>query len=219
MKNLCYVSCLTLVLSGCALTSRSEAIRVRYFTPEDTAHATTQASEPRALELRLGRVEASEYLSEDIAFRNGQHELEYYEDQRWTEKPQEYLRRALARALFQERGITRAYSGAALTLDVELVAFEELRYGGEPKVRFKAIASLHDERRSIFEQTFLVERPLRDNAGGPEHTGATASALAQAMRAAVSGMCERVIASLTAQNATLDATAQAHASENASAPH
>lgn len=214
-----YTLCLVLsLLSGCALTSRSEPIRVRYFTLEDAASASSSPRERAALELRLGRVEASDYLSEDIAFRNGQHELEYYDDQRWTEKPQEYLRRALARALFQERGITRAYSGAALTLDVELVEFEELR-ATPPKVRFKAIASLHDERRSLFEQTFVIERPLSGPAATqPDHTNATAGALAQAMHAAVSGIAERVIATLAARGATPEATAQVQVPQSATPP-
>jgi len=188
----CCAACLT----GCALTSRSEAIRVRYFTLEDAAAARSPASPEPHVELRLGRVEASDYLSEEIAFRNGRHELEYYEEQRWTEKPQEYLRRALARSLFQERGVTRAFSGLALTLDVELVEFEELR-GPVPKVRLQAIASLHDEKRSVFEQTFVVERPIAAaRANQPDHTEATAEALADALHAAVASMSDRVLASL-----------------------
>jgi cholesterol transport system auxiliary component len=191
-----------LSLSACALTSRSEAIRVRYFTLEGAA-APQPAREPnRALELRLGRVEASDYLSEEIAFRNTRHELEYYEEQRWTEKPQEYLRRALMRALFQERGVTRSFSGIAPTLDVELVEFEELR-GPQPKVRLQAIAILHDERRSQFEETFVVERPIAGVAGAlasqPNHTEATATALADALQAAVKSLTDRVIASLASE--------------------
>jgi cholesterol transport system auxiliary component len=197
--------CCALWLNGCALTSRSEAIRVRYFTLEDTASARSATQPQQPLELRLGRVEASDYLSEEIAFRNGRHELEYYEEQRWTEKPQEYLRRALARSLFQDRGITRAFSGIALTLDVELVEFEELR-GPTPKVRLQAVASLHDERRSVFEETFVVERPIVGlppggrQPGQPDHTEATAAALADALRAAVTTMSDRVIASLASES-------------------
>jgi cholesterol transport system auxiliary component len=206
--------CCALGLTGCALTSRSEAIRVRYFTLEDAASARPSGHPAQPLELRLGRVEASDYLSEEIAFRNGRHELEYYEEQRWTEKPQEYLRRALARSLFQERGVTRAFSGIALTLDVELVEFEELR-GPEPKVRLQAVASLHDERRSVFEETFVVERPIAGAQAKQlvDHTEATAAALAEALHAAVTNVSERVIASLASDSPTATAAATSPAQQ------
>jgi cholesterol transport system auxiliary component len=208
-----------LSLSACALTSRSEAIRVRYFTLEGAAAPQPTSQPQRALELRLGRVEASDYLSEEIAFRNTRHELEYYEEQRWTEKPQEYLRRALMRALFQERGVTRSFSGIAPTLDVELVEFEELR-GPQPKVRLQAIAILHDERRSHFEETFVVERPIAGVAGPlagqPDHTEATASALADALQAAVERLTDRVIASLASESSVTSTSTSTSRSASAS---
>ena len=183
--------------AGCALTSRSEPLRVRYYTLDSTpAHRLPGASRP--IELRLGRIEASGHLGEEIAFRNGQHELEFYDDLRWSEKPQEYLRRALTRALFQERGLTRAYSGMAPTLDVELVEFEEWRKP-QPEVRLQAIVTLHDERRSQLEETITVERPIKGASATAEHSAeATAAALSAAMSEAVAGLADRVIAKLSA---------------------
>src|SRR4029078_3767284 len=98
------------------------------FTPESTA-PTVHA--PRAtasnLRLRLGRVVAGSSCPEQIPYRDSDHELGFYEERRWTERPEVYLRRALARALFEERGATRVVSGFAPTLDVELTAREEIR--------------------------------------------------------------------------------------------
>jgi hypothetical protein len=77
---------------------------------------------------------------------------------------------------------------------VELVQFEELR-GPEPRVRFQAIATLHDERRSQFTETFTVERPL---VAPPQadRNEATAAALSSALQAAVSNLVDRVMAAL-----------------------
>jgi cholesterol transport system auxiliary component len=203
----CASLALALGLAGCALTSRSEPMRVRYYTLEGGGSAVrAREADHRTLELRLGRVEASDYLSEEIAFRNSKHELEFYDDLRWTEKPQEYLRRALTRALFQERGVTRAFSGAASTLDVELVEFEELR-GPQPKVRLSAIATLHDERRSQLQETVTVERAISGASATGDHTEATAAALSAAMSEAVAGLADRVIARLATQPAATAAAA------------
>jgi cholesterol transport system auxiliary component len=187
--------CILALSSGaCALTSRSEPLTIRYYTLDTGATEPIAPPNQQPIELRIGRVDASDYLREEIAYRDSQHELSFYDSERWTEKPQEFLRRALARTLYQERGFTRVFSGSAPTLDVELVEFEELR-GPQPKVRLQAIAILHDERRSQFEQTITVERPIA-NASSPDHTDATAAALAAALQSAVSTVADRVIASL-----------------------
>jgi uncharacterized lipoprotein YmbA len=199
LSSLCAIG-----LSACALTSRSEPMQIRYFTLEDGRAQPAPTQTHASLELRIGRVDASRYLGEPIAYRDSQHELQFYELQRWTEKPEEFLRRALTRTLYQERGLTRAFTGGAPTLDVELIEFEEVR-GAQPKVRLQAIAILHDERRSQFEQTITVERPIASTA--PEHTEATAAALSAALTEAVSTMADHVIAALTSGPAVATATA------------
>lgn len=180
-------------LAACALTSRSEPLPVRYYTLEDGSPEPAPKQPQQGIELRIGRVEASKYLGEEIAFRDTQHELQFSDSLRWTEKPEDYFRRALARTLYQERGLTRAFSGGVPTLDVELVEFDVLR-GAQPKVRLQAIAILHDDKRSQFEQTITVERPI----DGPvdDRSEAAAAAFSVALRAAVSSVADRVIAAL-----------------------
>jgi cholesterol transport system auxiliary component len=200
IRNLDYafVSCVAaLCLAGCALTSRSEPMRIRYYTIDATSADRMPTRARDNLELRLGRIDASNHLSEEIAVRNGTHELEYFDDRRWTEKPQEYLRRALAQALFQQRGVTRVFSGPALSLDVELVEFEQV-LGDQPRVRMQAIATLRDERRSLFQETFSVERPIA--AGGADEAEQAASAFAAALLDVVDKLSERVLASLPQTN-------------------
>src|SRR5579859_2713520 len=114
--------------AGCALLSKSDPVVPRYFSPEPAAAAEPALVVPAAapLELRLGRVNAGSYLRDKIVFRNSAYEVGYYEERRWTEKPEAYVRRALARALFDRRGIHQVISGPAPTLEVEVTAFEEV---------------------------------------------------------------------------------------------
>ncbi|HEY3593834.1 MAG TPA: ABC-type transport auxiliary lipoprotein family protein, partial [Polyangiaceae bacterium] len=88
-----------LLLGGCALTSKSDPLMPRYFDPDlsslPTAAADTDGN-PNAPSLRLGRVTAGEHLRERIVYRQANRELGFYEERRWTENPDVYLRRALA---------------------------------------------------------------------------------------------------------------------------
>jgi ABC-type uncharacterized transport system auxiliary subunit len=175
-------------------------MRVRYYSLDHRTEPNAPAA-TTPLELRIGRVDASGQLGETIAFRESQYELAYYDDQRWTEKPQEYLRRALSRELFQQRGLTRSFLGRAPVLDVELIAFEAVR-GKEPKVRVQINASLHDDRSSQLEQTFEVERPIRELANQAHETDQAAAAFSEALSIAVDEISERVIANLRRSEAS-----------------
>src|SRR5436190_1201966 len=113
--------------SGCALLSKGEALSPRYFSPSLAAQPAPVAepdAAPRAL--RLCRVEAAAHLEERIAYRISPTELAYYDDRRWTEPPEEFVRRALTVELFERRAFQRVLSGVAPTLDVEVSSFEEL---------------------------------------------------------------------------------------------
>jgi len=211
-------------LSACALTSKSDPLRPRYFSPEtggsDSATPASAFGAPgNGLSLRLGRVSASSNLREPIVFRRSELEFGYYDDRRWTERPEVYVRRALSRALFEQRGVTRAMTGLTPTLEVELVAFEEVR-APVHKARVRAIAMLHDQRVGRLEQTVTVEREIRDKAKGKgegegegeeDDIDATVLALSEALQLAVEEISQRVLVQLNqiAQSVPSEAPAAA----------
>ncbi|HRI51432.1 MAG TPA: hypothetical protein PLW65_14725, partial [Pseudomonadota bacterium] len=84
--------------------------------------------------------------------------------------------------------------GAAPVLDVELVAFGELR-----APRHAALVRLtfviRDDRLVRLEQTLAVERPIAA-ASKDKEAAAIAAALGEAMSSAVAQVSERVIAEL-----------------------
>ena len=182
---------------SCALTGKADALYPRFFSPEmDVAPGAVPARVEPPLALRLGRVEAVSYVEERFAYRVEPSELSYYEDRRWTEPPERYLRRALERELFQQRGIMRTVSGPGTTLDVELTAFEELRRAPR-RVRLVLNFSLHDDRQSQLERRVVVERPLPTTTGNASAQDVT-GALALALSAAVSDVSEQVTRELHA---------------------
>jgi cholesterol transport system auxiliary component len=198
MRAVYAVALLAFWLKGCALTSKSEALSPRYFSPD--VGQSTPAVRARALsrlELRLGQIGAASQLEERIAYRLSPTELGYYEDRRWTEPPEEYLRRALGRELFEDRGLRRVVSGAAPTLDVELVEFEELRYG-DSRARVALLFSLRDDRTALIERRIVVEQPIA--AGDPKEAPVrVAVALSNALSQAVSDVADEAVAVLEAE--------------------
>lgn len=184
-------ACLLALLSACALTRKGDALYPRYFSPEADAPqvALSEPASP-ALALRLGQVEAASHVEERFAYRLEPSELSYYDDRRWTEPPERYLRRALERDLFQRRGIRRTVSGPGATLDLELTAFEELRTP-PARVRLALSFSLHDDRQSQLERHVVVERPLPKSGQGASARDVTA-ALSLALDAAVQDVSEQV---------------------------
>jgi cholesterol transport system auxiliary component len=183
--------------SSCALTGKADALYPRFFSPEnDVAPAPTPARAEPPLALRLGKVEAVSHVEERFAYRVAPSELSYYEDRRWTEPPERYLRRSLERELFQQRGIVRTVSGPGTTLDVELTAFEELR-SAPRRVRLVLNFSLHDDRQSQLERRVVVERPLPASAGDAS-AGDVTDAMALALAAAVLDVSDQVTRELRA---------------------
>lgn len=191
-------------LAGCALLGKSDPNVPRYFTPEYddlTQVSPADPSSPRAsepttsgLRLRLGKVVAWSHLRERMV-RNTGRELFLSDELRWTEPPEVYLRRALSRALFERQRVAQVMSGKALTLEVELIAFEEI----VPKrtVRLQALILLHDERTGLMEQTVSVEQAVRP-VSAVEHPLAVVEALSVALQTGVSQIAERVVAKLIA---------------------
>jgi cholesterol transport system auxiliary component len=183
------------LLEACALLSKSDPMVPRYFTPElDTpppvAATTLSATHAR---LRLGTVEGGPQLRERMMFRNA-HELGYYDDRRWTERPEAYLRRALAHALFEERGLFRVASGPAPTLAAELSAFEEI-LGPQPRVRVQVVITLDDDRVGGLQETIRVEEPVRAHTED-DAANAAVAAWASALQRCVAQISDRVVARL-----------------------
>ncbi|MBI5534121.1 MAG: membrane integrity-associated transporter subunit PqiC [Deltaproteobacteria bacterium] len=151
--------------SDCALTSKADLVDIRYFSPErvkphsDVA-VSAAAKSDRNLEVRLGRVSSGPNLRERIAYRDTAYELGYYEELRWTERPETFVRRELGRSLFEAHGMRRALDRAAPTLDVEVIAFDEIRLktGRAVQVQMKVI--LYDDAGVVFEDTMTIERPV-----------------------------------------------------------
>lgn len=152
---------IALLLPGCAALSKSKPLDVRFFTPE--AELPPAAAAPaQGAALRLGRVSAGPELGEEIAWRDSPVEVGFYDDSRWTDRPDAYVRRALERALFQDRGLRHVLSGPAPVLDVRVVAFEELRAQGKGpgRARVTLAALLHDERSALHERSYTQEVEL-----------------------------------------------------------
>ena len=178
-------------LPACALLGKNPPLVPRYFTPAIETPAPKSEAPPQSDQrLRLGRVEASAHLRERMAYRTSGQEIGYYNERRWTERPESYLRRSLSRSLFEIRGVTRAVSGAAPTLDAELVAFEEIK-GDSHRVRVEVVMSLDDPTLGSVQRTVTVEREVSgDDQDDPTPV---VQALAQALSEAVEQICDRVI--------------------------
>ncbi len=203
--------------SACALTSKADLVEIRYFSPEQVrphinrADATTEKAAPPpgsaangAIELRLGRVSSGSNLRERIAFRDAAYELGYYEDWRWTERPETFVRRELGRALFEEHGLQRVLSGSAPTLEVEVIAFDDLRLqtGRAARVQLKVI--LFEDRGVIYEETVTVDRPV---AGSKPKIEDVVAAMASALEAAADEITVKAQKALVAKRAAAPAAA------------
>lgn len=181
-----------LFLSGCALTSKSEALDVRYFTPERVKAQLTSAPEATkgdVLALELGRISSASHIREKMAFRDASWELGYYEDRRWTERPEAFLRRELGRTLFEERGFRRSVGAAnAPTLEIELIAFEEIRAKPVHAGRVQLRMIIHDGRDVLHEETITVDKALP---AGEASVEVLVAAMADALDAASAQVAER----------------------------
>ncbi|WP_437963719.1 ABC-type transport auxiliary lipoprotein family protein [Sorangium sp. So ce260] len=190
---------LLLSVPGCALTSKAEPLSVRYFTPrwEEPPRASERGSAdgPR---LRLGRISSSSHLRNRIVYRSSDVEVAMYEDRRWTEKPEEYVRRALARALFEERPLVQAVSGGGPALDVELLAFDEVHRRGGRAARVTLHYAVQDDRTVLDTQSMTAEVEVR---GDVEDPGNMAAAMGAALHEIAERLASRVASRLDAAGA------------------
>lgn len=187
---------LLMVVPACALTSKAAPVQPRFFSPDFPEPKAGAASRQVPLELRLGMIEAASHLEERMAYRLHASELGYRDDRRWSERPEDYLRRALERELFERGHIRRVLSGAATTLDVDLTAFEEVR-GERNRVRLALSFRLHDDRQVTLERSLVVERPLAAEAG-VDDAQLVASALGATLGEVVASVGKEVVSHLSA---------------------
>lgn len=193
---------LALASSACALTSKGSALSVQWFDPETVTPRIRSAAEPLAapaqpVAVELGRVTSGAHLHEKIAYRDAAFEVGFYEDKRWTERPEVYVRRELARTLFEERGMRRALAGQAPVLEIEVLSFEELR-GRTPTARIQLRILLHDHRAALLERTITVDRPVP---AGAEGFDAFVHAMAQALDDAAEQVAREVETALRSRAA------------------
>lgn len=179
-------SLLLVLVAGCALTSKAKPVEIRYFAPTTVEVTPATATHGRA---RLGRVSASSHLRYRIVHRRSPVELELSDSLRWTEQPEEYVRRAIEQALFVERGVEQVVSGDSLTLTLEVTAFEHVeragRHFGTVQVRYQ----LDDDQRVIAENVVTIER---ESAGAD--IARIVAAIGEALRAASSEIATQVAA-------------------------
>lgn len=192
---------IALVLSGCALFSKGEPTGARFFnldTATDPGAARVgRTSGGPSVALRLGLVTGAPHLESRLVYREADYELGFHRDRRWTEPPEVALERRLAHALFEVRGVRAVVTGPGPTLDLALVAFEEVP-GPKPCVRVRAVARLQDAGRVLWDATLAVERPVTTPAGAdPART--TVAALSEALQAIVEQVADRVVTTLAAQ--------------------
>lgn len=199
---------LLLPLSGCALTSKADPMAIRYFTPTwpdasrapQTAPSGAEASRPSASgpRLRIGRISASSHLRNRMVYRLSEAEVAVYEDLRWTEKPEEYVRRALTQALFEERSIVHAVAGGGPQLDVELLAFDEVHRKGGRVARVTLNYAVQDDLTVLGSESLTVEVEVRGDDDEPENTAASMGA---ALHKIVEQVASRVESRLNAGGA------------------
>jgi ABC-type uncharacterized transport system auxiliary subunit len=187
---------------GCALLSKGDQGAARYFsldrasdsTPPAAVPAAAPGGQPDPAELRLGRITGAPHLEERLVFRSSRDEVDYYRERRWTEPPQKFLERRLARVLFEERGLRQVVGGPAPTLDVTLTAFDEIR-APEHVARAQVVARLHDDRVVLWEATLAADRPVAAGQGR-DPARATVDAFGEALQAVVDGLADRVVQAL-----------------------
>jgi cholesterol transport system auxiliary component len=175
--------------SGCSLVSRGATLGPHYYDAEPPRPVATVAALP-ACAVELGDVDANDDLGQSIAFRRSRFEVGYYETRRWTESPDNYLRRALERALFDERRCRRVLSGAGPTLDARLLSFEELQ-GATHQARVRVRVTLREAAAVISERTFEAVRPFRGG-GGDAAFDEFVAAISQALDEVVGRVVELV---------------------------
>ncbi|MDB4972094.1 MAG: hypothetical protein JWN48_435 [Myxococcaceae bacterium] len=186
---LALVSC---ALTACAFFGKAEPINPRFFDPvRIDLPGGERASAVSGPGLKLGHIVGASHLRELIAYHVSEHELGFYEKLRWTERPEDLMRRALAHALFEERGIKNEVSGFGPVLEVAVTDFSELLKPTHA-VRVRARVVLIDQRTVRMERTFSTEQAV---AKGDDFS-LVADAMSEALERCVGEIADAVKAQL-----------------------
>jgi cholesterol transport system auxiliary component len=201
MRLACVVLTALVFATSCALLFKSKPADVSWYTPEHIGQpvACRQAAPGRAL--RLGQVASGSDLYELIVHGDGAYQVGYYEDRRWTERPDRYVRDALARTLFEACGFQRVVEGEAPTLNVQVLAFQEVQTVQAHTAKLALRVTLSRER-AFFEETVTISEPVT----GPRFEDVVA-AMGRALDASSVDVARRVGAALSVK-ATADAGSQ-----------
>jgi ABC-type uncharacterized transport system auxiliary subunit len=198
------LSILPLTTLGCALTSKSDPTLLRYYSLDAPRHRERAANPPPTgdapARLRVGRINAALYIRDRMAFRESDVAIGYYEDFRWTERPESYVRRDLARALFEDEGVEEIIGGGGLTLDVDLDSFEEVREKHAAVVRLSW--QLRDDTVVLLRRTVTVQHPLEGDAKDTSSHAALAIALSEALEDAIDQTVRVVVPNLSTAKGT-----------------
>ena len=181
-----------LVLAGCAITSKAPPLELRYFTPEAVATpAPAQPPRESCARLRLGRIALDAHLQFRIAHRASPVQLELYDTLRWTARPDTYVRRSLSAALFGAGPLEQAVGGQAMTLDIDVIGFEEVVAEGHHAGRVQLGYQLHDDRDVVARGTVTFDR----DAQGPQ-IARVVMAIGAALQASSMEIARRVVVQL-----------------------
>ena len=151
----------TLVL-GCISLERSA--EPRYFSPLEPERPSAAApGTEQGTALRLRRVQGASHLKERIVWRRSGVEYGFYELRRWTQAPARYVEQRVARELFENRGFRRASSGLGVTLELDVVAFDEVLtpvHAVDVAIAFRLLGA---DNLALLEHTIRERRPLPGN--------------------------------------------------------
>jgi cholesterol transport system auxiliary component len=182
---------MALTIAGCALTERGPSVEWTYYSLPPSQTAAAPAPPRKGPALVLGQVTASSNLAKKIVYRVSEVESGEYENKRWTDRPEDFVSRSLIRALFEKRSLTQKLSGPSPQLDIDIVAFEEVRAGNNRRGRVTLRFALHDEARVLARGTIRKER-----AAASEDIADVVRAIADALEDASSDLGDAVVATL-----------------------
>jgi ABC-type uncharacterized transport system auxiliary subunit len=153
-------------LSACALFRRPDA--PRFFDPEPAARAGAPADPAGAVAsvkvpVRLGPVRNSGYRRDRIVWRTSEVELGLYEDRRWTDLPSHYVERALARELYERRGMSRPGAKPAVTLLADVVAFDDVVAPTHEAYVAIFVTLVAPDQRQLLVREFTARSPVADS--------------------------------------------------------